>query len=53
MNSNIEQVNVEIVMPNYNSEQYISQTIDSIISQTFKDWRLTIVDGNSNQETQK
>ena len=53
MNTNIEQANVEIVMPNYNSEQYISQTIDSIISQTFKDWRLTIVDGNSNQETQK
>ena len=53
MNSNIEQVNVEIVMPNYNSEQYISQTIDSIINQTFKNWRLTIVDGNSNQEAQK
>ena len=53
MKSNIEHANVEIVMPNYNSEQYISQTIDSIISQTFKDWRLTIVDDNSNQETQK
>ena len=38
-------------MPNYNSEQYISQTIDSIINQTFKNWRLTIVDGNSNLET--
>ena len=28
-------------------------TINSIINQTFKNWKLTIVDGNSNDETQR
>ena len=49
----LNQTSVDIVMPNYNSERYVSQTIDSIISQTFKNWRLTIVDDNSNIETQR
>ena len=40
-------------MPNYNSAPYLSETIDSIIHQTFKNWKLTIVDGNSNIETKK
>ena len=47
------QVSVDVVMPNYNSAPYLSETIDSIINQTFKNWRLIIVDGNSNTETQK
>ena len=46
-------VTVEIVLPNYNSEAYLVETINSIINQTFKNWKLTIVDGNSNIETQK
>ena len=49
----LNQTSVDIVMPNYNSERHVSQTIDSIISQTFKNWRLTIVDDNSNIETQR
>ena len=47
------QVSVDVVMPNYNSAPYLSETIDSVINQTFKNWRLIIVDGNSNTETQK
>ena len=53
MSNNLDDVKVEIVLPNYNSEAYLSETISSIINQTFKNWRLTIVDGNSNIETQK
>ena len=52
MSENLSDIEVEIVMPNYNSAPYLSETIDSIINQTFKKWRLTIVDGNSNNETQ-
>ena len=53
MSNNLTDVKVEIILPNYNSESYLSETIDSIINQTFKNWKLTIVDGNSNIETQR
>ena len=53
MSNNLADVKVEIILPNYNSESYLSETIDSIINQTFKNWKLTIVDGNSNIETQR
>ena len=53
MSVNPPDAKVEIILPNYNSELYISETIDSVINQTFKNWKLTIVDGNSNDETQR
>jgi len=53
MSDNLSHVKVEIILPNYNSEAYLQETIESVINQTFKNWRLTIVDGNSNIETQK
>ena len=46
-------IKVDIILPNYNSELYLSETLDSIINQTFKNWKLIIVDGNSNFKTQK
>ena len=33
-----------IVMANYNNSRYISQAIESVLGQTFKDWELIIVD---------
>ena len=53
MGNNLSHVKVEIILPNYNSENYLEETIESVLNQTFKDWRLTIIDGNSNIETQK
>ena len=53
MSDNLSDVTVEIVLPNYNSEAYVSETINSVINQTFKNWKLTIVDDNSNIETRK
>ena len=53
MPSNLSEVKVEIILPNYNSEAYLTETLNSIINQTFENWKLTIVDGNSNIETQK
>ena len=52
MPNNLDHIKVEIILPNYNSEVYLEETIESVINQTFKDWRLTIVDGNSNSATQ-
>ena len=53
MSNNLNHVKVEIILPNYNSEAYLEETIKSVINQAFKDWRLTIVDGNSNIATQE
>ena len=53
MQNNLPEVKVEIVLPNYNSEAYLLKTINSVINQTFKSWRLIIIDANSNSETQK
>ena len=53
MSINLSNVKVEIVLPNYNSAPYLEETINSIINQTFENWNLTIVDGNSNNETQQ
>jgi len=53
MNNNLNNRKVEIILPNYNSAPYLDETINSILNQTFENWNLTIVDANSNNETQK
>ena len=53
MKKELNQISVDIILPNYNSAPYLSETIDSIIHQTFENWKLIIVDGNSNMETKK
>lgn len=44
---------VSIILPNFNSSEFIKQTLKSIISQTYKNWELIIVDDNSNNKTKK
>ena len=53
MKKELNQISVDIILPNYNSAPYLSKTIDSIIDQTFKNWKLIIVDDSSNIETKK
>ena len=38
---------VDIILPNFNKEKYIKETIDSILNQSFKDFNLFIIDDNS------
>lgn len=38
---------ISIIMPSFNSEKYISHAIISVVSQTFQDWELIVVDDNS------
>ena len=44
---------VDIILPNYNSSEYIDKTIKSVINQSFKNWRLLIVDDFSDLPTKK
>lgn len=42
---------VDIILPNYNSFDSISTTINSILQQSYKNWRLIIIDDGSNKIT--
>ncbi len=42
---------VSIISPTYNSEEFISETINSIINQTYQNWELLITDDCSNDNT--
>lgn len=44
---------VSIVMPAYNGEKYITDTIESIQKQTYKNWELIIVDDCSTDKTEQ
>ena len=44
---------VDIILPNYNSEKFINESIQSVIKQNFQNWRLIIIDDNSDQKTKK
>lgn len=42
---------VSIIMPTYNSEKYIKDTIESILAQTYINWELLITDDSSTDNT--
>ncbi len=44
-------VSVSVVMPAYNAQRYIAATIDSVLSQTFRQFELLVIDDCSNDGT--
>ena len=42
---------ISIIMPLYNCEKFITESINSVISQTYKNWELIIVDDKSTDDS--
>jgi len=50
-NKKKEKTKIDIILPNYNSSEFIIKTIKSILKQTYKNWKLIIVDDCSDKKT--
>ena len=44
---------VDIIIPAYNSQKTISKTIKSVFRQTYKNWKIIIIDDASTDDTKK
>lgn len=44
---------VSVIMPAYNAEKYISESIDSVLAQSYQNWELLITDDRSSDNTQR
>jgi glycosyltransferase involved in cell wall biosynthesis len=42
---------ISIILPTYNSKQFLKERMDSILHQTMQDWECIVIDGNSKDGT--
>ena len=50
-NKKKEKIKINIILPNFNSFEFISETVKSILNQSYKNWKLIIVDDFSDKKT--
>ena len=44
-------IKVDIILPTYNCEKYIEEAMNSIVGQSFENWKLIIIDDGSTDST--
>ena len=42
---------VDVIIPAYNAAKYLPTAIESVVAQTFEDWRILLVDDGSTDDT--
>ena len=48
-----EKTLVDVILPNYNKVEFLEEAINSVITQTYKNWHLYIIDDNSSDNSEK
>lgn len=51
--SDLDNYFIYIIIPTYNREKLIKRALDSVISQSFKNWKIIVVDDGSTDDTKK
>ena len=46
-----DSVKISVIMSVYNGEDYLSETLESVINQTFSDWELIVINDCSTDST--
>ena len=49
-NSN-EKNSVDVIIPNYNKANFLPEAINSVLNQTFMNWKLYIIDDSSTDKS--
>jgi glycosyltransferase involved in cell wall biosynthesis len=47
------EMKISVLLPAYNCEKYITEAVNSILGQTFRDFELIIIDDGSTDDTRK
>ena len=48
-----EKTFVDVILPNYNKAKFLEEAINSVITQTYKNWHLYIIDDNSSDNSEE
>ena len=48
-----EKTLVDVILPNYNKAEFLEEAINSVITQTYKNWHLYIIDDNSSDNSEE
>ena len=49
----VNQPTIDIIIPNFNKAKYLNQCLNSITSQTYKNWKIFLIDDNSQDSSKK
>ena len=44
---------IDIIIPNYNKGKYLEECLNSVISQTYKKWKIYLIDDNSTDDSKQ